>query len=60
MPKRNKKGKKKSWLGSIHHSFAIIYYAIMIGMAILLVVYITQLKNTLDPWLQFLENTTIP
>lgn len=58
MPKR--KRKKNSRLGSIHHSFAIIYYLIMIGLALFLVVYFTYLKNAIDPWIQYLENATLP
>ena len=60
MPKQKKKKKKNSKLGSVHHSFAIFYYGIMIVMALSLMLYFVYIKSVIDPWLDFMSNSTIP
>lgn len=55
MPKR-----KREKLKGVKNSFAIVYYGIMIVMAISLMLYFVYIKSIIDPWLSFMNNSTIP
>ena len=58
--KKNKMGKNKSKIGTAHHTLASIYYIIMIMMALFLIITLINIKNIIDPWLDYMSNSTIP
>ena len=58
--KKSKKKRKGLRLGSVHHSLAAFYYIIMIIMAVSLMLYFVYIKTIIDPWLEFMANSTIP
>lgn len=59
--KKLKKSKRKGLkIKTVHHSFAIFYYGIMIVMAISLLLYFIYIKSIIDPWLDYMSNSTLP
>jgi hypothetical protein len=65
-PKAKKKKKKNPYvrvetkLDKVKKTTSIIYWMVMIGLAITAILFFMQIRTILDPWLEALANATPP